>query len=152
MKPLYVCHASRHGHLKMTNEKDHKEEYQKQLQLEQEEELANKADLIQQFIKQCQTRKIILTPADFNYSYAVGITANLADIIKQLDSDLIPDKEGLFEFSELSARFETLPFAPGMFISKDYILLADSLFRRGFSALANFAPRFIELFWKFNQE
>ncbi|HSQ43927.1 MAG TPA: hypothetical protein VLM16_02960 [Ginsengibacter sp.] len=136
----------------MTTENDFIEEYKKQLQVEQEEELADKADLIQEFINFCHTKNIILTKEDFTYSHAVGITANLPNLIKQLDSNLVPDKEGLFEFSELLARFETLPFAPGMLILKEYIVLADSLFRRGFSPIANFAPRFIELFWKFNQD
>jgi len=136
----------------MTTKKDFLEEYQKQLQIEQEEELANKADLIQKFIKYCQTKNIILTQNNFAYSHAVGITANLSDIIKRLDSNLKSDKEGLFEFLGLRGRYDTLPFAPGMFILKDYILLADPLFRRGFSSAANFAPRFIELFWNFNQD
>ena len=135
----------------MTAENDYIEEYQKQLLIEQEEGLNNKSDFIQQFIKYCQTKNIIITEGDFAYSHAVGVTANLPDIIKQLDPNLIPDKEGLFEFSALTARFKTLPFAPGTLILKDYILLADSLFRRDFSKIANFAPRFIELFWKFNQ-
>ena len=63
--------------MKMTTENDYIEEYQKQLQIEQEEELANKADLIQEFINHCQTKNIILTEEDFTYSRAVGITANL---------------------------------------------------------------------------
>lgn len=135
----------------MTTENDYIEEFKKQLQVEQEEELSSKADLVQQFIKYCQKKNILLTEGDFTYSHAVGITANSPDIIKHLDSNLIPDKEGLFEFSNLTASYETLPFAPGMLIQKEYILLADSFFRRRFSTIANFAPRFIELFWKFNQ-
>lgn len=135
----------------MTTENDYIEEYQKQLQVEQEEELSSKSDLVQQFIKHCQTKDILLTEGDFTYSHAVGITANSPDIIKHLDSNLIPDKEGLFKFSDLTTRYETLPFAPGMLILKEYILLADPFFRRGFSTIANFAPRFIELFWKFKQ-
>ena len=136
----------------MSTENDYIEEYQKQLQVEQEEELSNKSDLVQQFIKHCQAKDISLTEGEFTYSHAVGITANLPDIIKHLDSNLIPDKEGLFEFSNLTARYETLPFAPGMLILKEYIVLADPLFRREFSMSANFAPRFIELFWRFKED
>ena len=62
--------------------------------------------------------------------------------------DVKRDKEGLYNFSQLCSNYERKAIAEGLLYSKDFILMVHPHFRRSYFDKNNFAPRFVELFWK----
>lgn len=127
------------------------QEYLDRMQKEEAEHLEKNSGLIQRFIKICEEKKIILNQDNFQYIPTIGIIASSPNIVELLDPSLVRDKEGLLDCSLLNQKFTKQPFASGYFYSENYMLMAHPYFRRGFSSVSSFAPRFIELFWKLNQ-
>jgi hypothetical protein len=115
---------------------------------EQEVELAENAGYILSFKMECDRIGIELQDSYFEYIPAIGVVCNYPNIVSHLCPDIVRDKEGLVDFKFLSTRFEKRPFASGFFYSSKYMLMAHPYFRRGFAAGVNFAPRFVDLFWK----
>ncbi len=91
-----------------------------------------------------------LNSVSFRYFQTIGIVAIHANIVDYLISPASKDKEGLVRFDILSSLFEKKNFAWGYLYSQKFMLMAHPYFRRGYSQIANFSPRFIEMFWGAN--
>lgn len=117
---------------------------------EEQKELKENSELISSFISFSDSKGIKLTDKNFRYIQSIGIVANYPNIVSALCSDFERDKEGLLDFNMLKKQFENRPFADGFLYAEKFMLMAHPNFRRSLHPNANFAPRFINLFWKFN--
>ncbi|HPA36775.1 MAG TPA: hypothetical protein PLA16_10430, partial [Chitinophagales bacterium] len=71
--------------------------YKQQLLEERMEELTKNADLIQSFIKYCDSKQINLTSDNFDYVQTIGIVAKYPNIVHLLNDKILRDKEELVE-------------------------------------------------------
>lgn len=122
----------------------------KYLAEEKTKELAKNEDLISAFIEFCKDYDIDLKTTDFDYHPGLGILCNFKTIALKINPTIKLDKEGLVDYGKLTNVFRKEPFYEGSLYGKNYILFASQYFRRGFGGHNNFAPRFIEHFWKQN--
>ena len=116
---------------------------------EEKKELLENSGLIESFKKDCATKGLILTESNFRYITTIGVVAAYPDIITYLNPSLVRDKEELYDYGILSSQYEKKKFAGGFLYGNNYMLMANHYFRRGFHPNANFAPRFTQLFWNF---
>jgi hypothetical protein len=129
---------------------DFQKKYFENLLAEEKEELAKNADIINSFRKFALEQGLYLTDTNFKYCQTIGIIATHPNILNYLHPNLISDKEGLLNFNILCQTFERRDFAEGYLYGENFMLMAHPYFRRGFHGINNFAPRFVELFWKYN--
>ena len=122
----------------------------KYLAEEKASELSKHKDLIAAFIEFCKEYEIDLKTTNFDYHQGLGILCNSKDIALKINPSIKLDKEGLVNFGKLINSFEKKPFYVGSLYGENYILFASPYFRRGFAKHNNFAPRFIDHFWKQN--
>lgn len=122
----------------------------KYLAEEKASELSKHKDLIAAFIEFCKEYDIDLKTTNFDYHQGLGILCNSKDIALKINPSIELDKEGLVNFDKLINSFEKKPFYEGSLYGENYILFASSYFRRGFAKHNNFAPRFIDHFWRQN--
>ncbi|MDF2381366.1 hypothetical protein JMG10_07820 [Nostoc ellipsosporum NOK] len=129
---------------------DFQKQYFEDLKAEEQEELSNNAEIISSFKEDMKVQGIILTDKHFRFIRTTGILACYPNIVSYLHPTLVNDKEGLMNFKNLCQTFERKPFFNGYLQGDKFMLLANKYFRRGFNELNNYAPRFIEMFWNFN--
>ena len=129
-----------------------KERYIKAQQEEMREQLENHSKTIEDFIELCSKIGLKLTRENFSYIQTIGIVAEYPDLLFHLKPELEKVDEELIECKSLEKNFEKKVFNSGMLYSDKFIAMAHPYFRRGMSEFANFAPRFIDLFWKFNDD
>ncbi|MCW3111462.1 MAG: hypothetical protein JWQ09_5968 [Segetibacter sp.] len=120
------------------------------LKEEEIRKLAQNADLIDAFKQLCQKKGVILTDRNFKHVQTIGIVACYPNLVEYLCTDFSRDKEGLVDFNLLKSKFERQPFAKGFLYSDKFMLMAHPYFRREFHENSSFSPRFIEVFWSFN--
>lgn len=125
-------------------------QYLEKLKEEEKEELAKNAELISSFKKHMTRKGVSLTKENFKYLQTIGIVATYPNIISYLHPNLKSDKEGLLAFDNLCGCFEKRHFIDGYLYGENFMLMAHPYFRRGFHGINNYAPRFIELFWSYN--
>ena len=128
---------------------DFEKEYLASLAEEEREELEAHSELIDSF-KEYLGKLDIYSDTIFQFHRTIGIIANCSNLINSLHPSLIQDKEGLFNFKHLNTFFEIEPFLNGYLFSDNFILMANSYFRRSFDEGNNYSPKFIELFWNLN--
>lgn len=126
--------------------------YQQQQIEERMEELTKNASLIQSFIDYCDSKQITLSKDNFDYVQTIGIIATYPNIVHLLNDKVSTDKEELVEVSFLDREFKKERFASGYYYSEKYMVMAHPYFRRGHHQNSNFAPRFIDIFWKYNKD
>ena len=119
--------------------------YLKMSKEEEQEEFANSADTISAFKKFMAHKGVKLTDENFKYFQTIGIVAAYPNIISYLHPSLVTDKEGLWDFKKLKRPFERKRFLSGYLYGENFMLMAHPYFRRGFHAVNNYAPRFLEL-------
>lgn len=119
---------------------------------EKMEELKKHSVIIDEFIKYCNSKQINLTKENFDYIQTIGIIAKYPNIVYLLNEKIIPDKENLVGMNLLESEYQMKPFASGYYYSDKYMVMAHPYFRRGYHDNCNFAPRFIDVFWKFNKK
>jgi len=135
----------------MNNEEQEKawlEEYKNSIQKQNELMLNKHTDEINQFIKSCKAKDILLRNNNFSFIPTIGVVCEYPKILTKLNPNLIADKEGLFSWTDLSTTFETRTFNSGYFYSNSFIAMASPVFRRGMHGVNNWAPRFIDKFWE----
>ncbi len=121
-----------------------------QHQIEEEKEmLLENAELITSFKQMFSEKGITFNDNNFNYVDAIGVVASYPNIVEHLCTGFSKDKEGLIEFKLLNELYENRLPAKGFLYAPNFMLMANPYFRRGFHPNANFAPRFIDLFWKY---
>lgn len=133
----------------MSTREERIEKYRQQLKEEADQQLAAHSEIISSFKAYAQTLGIFLDDGNFSYIPTTGIIAEYPNLLPSLDPRLIPDKEGLYNFRDLVAAFPRR-YTSGTLMAPNFILLADPYFRRAMSKYNNFAPRFIDEFWKAN--
>ena len=126
-----------------------REEYLQQLKDEEKEELLKNKNLIDNF--KSFVDKSAFTVDSFEYIQPIGIVANSSEIVTKLNASIVRDKEGLVSCDLLDKYFTKDRFREGVMKSENYMIMAHSYFRRGYSKSLNFAPHFISLFWGLNR-
>lgn len=114
------------------------------------ERLADAADLIEKFKVLSASKGVILDAESFEYIQTTGIVAKAPGIARTLLGAIGTERDGLLPFNEIASRFPPSTFYEGCFTGPDFILMAHPCYRRGMHQVNNWAPRFIELFWNFN--
>lgn len=115
------------------------------LEMEQEK-LRSASTRIQEFKTYAGTRGVQLSDAAFNYSPPLGVTASAPGILRSL-LDVQPNgRDGLYSWTELAGVLRP-GRSEGCLESPDFIAMAHPSFRRRMHPQANWAPRFIDLFW-----
>lgn len=135
----------------MSEHKEIIENYKKHLLEEQKEELSKNSTLIDDFIALCKSRNIELTKDNFSYIQTIGIVAEFPNILYLLNNNFKLDKEELISFDTVLSDSEQKDFITGYLYTDKYMIMAHPYFRRGHYDNNNFAPRFIEKFWKFKK-
>lgn len=115
------------------------------------EELEKHSDTIDEFIKYCNSRHISLTKENIDYIQTIGIIAKYPNIVYLLNEKIIPDKDNLVGVSLLESEYRKRQLASGYYYADKYMVMAHPYFRRGYHECNNFAPRFVDVFWKYNK-
>lgn len=118
---------------------------------EKESELSSNSELIDDFIRSCKSKGINLSEDNINYVQTIGIVAEFPNLVELLNSEIKQDKEGLINVNILENEFIKKKFS-GYYYGDNYIVMADYYFRRGYSKTANFAPSFLDVFWKYKNK
>lgn len=127
---------------------DYKKRYFESLIEEEKNKISENFDTIQKFKEFCASKGIQLTDSNFRYHRTIGVVASYPDILLALNSQIKKDKEGLVNCNLLENIFEKKPRAHGFLYDTEFMAMAHPFFRRGMNENANFAPRFVELFWE----
>lgn len=125
--------------------------YRAQMEKHARERLAEADDLIAAFASMAASKGMNLNTQSFEYVQAIGIVANAPGIARTLLGPLSAERDGLLPFDDIASRFPPNPYYDGCFVGTEFVLLAHPYFRRGMHSVCNWAPRFIELFWRFNE-
>lgn len=112
--------------------------------------LAEAADLIAKFTALAASKGAILSAESFEYIQTTGIVAKAQGIARTLLGPIRSERDGLLPFNEIASRFPPSPHYEGCFAGSDFILMAHPCYRRGMHPVNNWAPRFIDLFWRFD--
>jgi hypothetical protein len=114
------------------------------------ERLAEAADLIAKFTTLAASKGVILGAESFEFIQTIGVVANAPGIAKRLLGPIKAERDGLLSFNEISSRLPPSTHYEGCFAGPDFILMAHPCYRRGMHPINNWAPRFIDLFWRFD--
>lgn len=136
----------------MDNQNDFAEEYKRQQQQKREKEISENMDIIDSFIDFCKTKNVKLSVDNFDYIQTIGIVVIYPNILHLLNEKIILDKDGLVEVSILENEFQKQNFFSGYYFAENYMAMAHPYFRRGHYENSNYAPRFVEIFWQFNED
>lgn len=112
--------------------------------------LAAAAGLITKFTALAASKGVILNAESFEYVQTVGIVVKAQGIAATLLGPIRSERDGLLSFKEIASRFPPSLHYEGCFTGPDFILMAHPCYRRGMHPVNNWAPRFIDLFWKFD--
>lgn len=123
--------------------------YLAEIEKQSRKRLADAADLIAKFMDIAASKGVILGAEDFEYIQTIGIVAKAPGIARTLLGPIKADRDGLLPFKEIAGRFPPSPHYEGCFAGPDFILMAHPCYRRGMHPVNNWAPRFIDLFWRF---
>ena len=129
---------------------DFQKEYIRMLKEEEREELSKHAATISSFKSFMANKGVELTDQNFNFYPPIGITVSYPNIVNFLHDSLVNDKEELMNFNDLCQNFTKKRFVDGYLYDNNFMLMANTYFRRGFHKINNYTPRFIELFWNYH--
>jgi hypothetical protein len=113
-------------------------------------ELEKSADLIARFTRTATAQGIALDSSSFSYIQTIGIVASAPGLAKKLLGIVPSERDGLFAYDDIAQRFPPNRFQEGYFVGCDYMLMAHPCYRRRMHPMANWAPRFVDLFWGLN--
>jgi len=113
-------------------------------------QLAKASDMIAKFVTLAASKGVILGAESFEYIQTTGIVAKAPGIARTLLGPIKTGRDGLLSFNEIASRLPPSPYCEGCFAGPDFILMAHPCYRRGMHPVNNWAPRFIDLFWRFD--
>ena len=113
------------------------------------DELARASKLIERFILIAAKKGVALDDDSFEYVQTIGIVAKAPGLAKALLGPLPIERDGLLLYNDIAERLPPDPYQAGYFVGSDYMLMAHPCYRRGMHPNANWAPRFVEILWKF---
>jgi hypothetical protein len=125
------------------------ENHKKHLLEQQERELNEHSEIIDAFLNYCNDYSIKISRKDISYIQTIGIVASYPNIVNLLNPKIEIDKEELVDFKILKTEYEIKSFFSGYFFSENYMIMANPYFRRGHHQNANFAPRFLDIYWAY---
>jgi hypothetical protein len=132
-------------------EADLQSRYQQSLRDTETRELQAAASLIERFRQRVADKGIRPKDVDFRYSHTTGITACHPRLLRAL-LDVDPDPhDGLYRWSDLKAALRPAKFDGGCLQGDGIVVLAHPCFRRAMHPLNNWAPLFIDIFWRLEQ-
>ena len=115
-----------------------------------QKKLADAVDLIAKFTDLAASNGVILSAESFEYIETTGIVAKAKGIARTLLGPTRTERDGLLPFDEIASRFPPNPHYEGCFSGPGFVLMAHPCYRRGMHPVNNWAPRFIDLFWRFD--
>lgn len=121
------------------------------LEKESRERLSEATELIETFKALAASKGLILNAESFEYIQTIGIVAKAQGIARRLLGPIRTERDGLLPFNEIARRFPIHPHTEGCFAGPEFILMAHPCFRRVMHPANNWAPRFIDLFWRFDE-
>lgn len=113
-------------------------------------ELEKSASLIEHFTQVAVSKGIAINSNSFSYIPTIGIVASVPKLATTLLGISPKERDGLFAYDEITQCLPLGAFQEGCFVGSDYILMAHPCYRRKMHPMANWAPRFISLFWELN--
>lgn len=123
------------------------ERHMKQMADYAQSELERSSELIARFTLMAASRGIALDSNSFSYVQTIGIVASAPGIARKLLGIAPSERDGLFAYNEIAQRLPSNRFQEGYFAGSDYMLMAHPCYRRRMNPMANWAPRFVDLFW-----
>ncbi|WP_447920126.1 hypothetical protein [Achromobacter aegrifaciens] len=114
------------------------------------ERLASAGDLIAKFTAMAASKGVILSAESFEYIQTIGIVAKAQGIAKALLGSIRTERDGLLSFNEVASRFSASLHSEGCFTGPSFILMAHPCCRRRMHPANNWAPRFIDMFWRYD--
>lgn len=114
------------------------------------QKLEEYAEVIRLFKEYCVSIGINSDNIKVEYIESIGIVAISPNIIEKLCPYALKDKEGLYNFKMLCQSFSKR-YVAGFLYSENFMIMAHPFFRRGLHQNSNFAPNFIDLFWRQNK-
>lgn len=111
-------------------------------------ELERSAGLIERFTQMAASNGLALDSDSFSYIQTIGIVASAPSLAKMLLGVTPTERDGLFAYEEIAQRLPPSQFQEGYFVGSDYMLMAHPCYRRRMHPMANWAPRFVDLFWR----
>ncbi|WP_342246767.1 hypothetical protein [Pseudomonas sp. OTU5201] len=124
--------------------------YLADMEKQSREQLAAATDLIAKFTALAASKGVILGANSFEYIQTIGIVAKAPGIARALLGPIRAERDGVLPFNQIASRFAPSLHYEGCFAGPDYILMAHPCYRRGMHPVNNWAPRFIDLFWRFD--
>lgn len=121
------------------------------LEHQSRERLTEAADLIGAFTALAASKGVILNAESFEYIPTTGIVAKAQGIARALLGPIWTERDGLLPFNEIANRLPFSTHTEGCFAGPEFVLMAHPCFRRGMHPANNWAPRFIDLFWRFDE-
>ena len=126
--------------------------YRRHQEMLRDHELSSHQELIASFVAFALSKGIHLTIDNFDYVTKIGIVAVAPDLTHRLLSPMSRDRDGLYSFADLGAHFAFDRFQPGYLFQSHFVAMAHPSFRRVLYPSNHFAPRFIELFWEYDND
>lgn len=114
------------------------------------ERLASAADLIAKFTDMAASKGATLSAESFEYIQTIGIVAKAKGIARTLLGSIRPERDGLLRFNEIASRLSPSSHSAGCFTGPSFMLMAHPCYRRRMHPANNWAPRFIDLFWRYD--
>lgn len=130
------------------NENDWLENYRRSLLERNSRELYARRQSIEDFRQYCQGFGIALEETQFEYIPAIGVVAIHPNLLEVLNPELRRDKEGLVDCVQLLDHYTKSDINPGYLYAEKYMAMLSSVFRRGMNGGANWAPRFVDEYWR----
>lgn len=130
-----------------SEEEEWEKNYLQSIREREIEELDKNADIIERFKFFCAKKGLHLTDQNFRYVHTIGVVALYPNILSNLNSKILRDKEGLVNHTQLMSYYADKGVSGGYLWDPNYVILAHPFFRRGYCEDANYAPRFLDLFW-----
>ncbi|WP_107801916.1 hypothetical protein [Nitrosomonas oligotropha] len=126
------------------------EKYIKSMADNARSKLEKSKKLIEHFTQVAASNGVMLDLDAFSYIQTIGIVATAPGLANKLLNITPSERDGLFAYSEIAQRLPPNRFLEGYFVGKDYMLMAHPCYRRCMHPMANWAPRFVDLFWRFD--
>ena len=134
------------------NEKEMMEKYFQQLKNEKERVLKSNNERLLEFSRFCNKYDVDIQANDFDYIQTIGIITHKKDIIKRIIPDLQVDKDGLVSWSLIKEKLNNSNHMPGYIGNPNFVVMVHPYFRRGMCFGNNWAPLFVDLFWRLDDE
>ena len=150
---LYIGGAASHARSTAVANQEYDEMIARHLagiERQSRERLAEAADLLEKFTAFAAFKGVILCAESFEYIQTIGIVAKAQGIARTLLGPIKVERDGLISFNEIASRLPPSLHHEGCFAGPDFILMAHPCYRRGMHPVNNWAPRFVDLFWRFN--